>query len=284
MYVESIVHSHGGIMHRTTLRNLGVTPYRVRKEIDAGLLQRVGRHRVAVNGCDTALLRAARLGGRLSCVSAARFRGLWALDDERLHVSVPRTFSVPVTDRAAPLPLLHWGRGPAPVHLTDTIEPLANMLLHIAQCQPHELAVAIIDSGINKRMLDLAELKRLARSVGGRLQAVIEDCDGGADSGIETVIRVRLGQRGIALRIQIVIDGHPVDGLIGDRLVIQADGYGPHSTSSQRSRDLMQDARLALRGYTVLRFTYAQILYDWSYVEAQILAAMSQGLHLWERH
>lgn len=80
------------------------------------------------------------------------------------------------------------------MHLTDTIEPLANMLLHIAQCQPHELAVAIIDSGINKRMLDLAELKRLARSVGGRLQAVIEDCDGGADSGIETVIRVRLAQ------------------------------------------------------------------------------------------
>lgn len=283
MYVESIVRSHGGIMHRTALRNLGVTPYRVRAEIDAGHLRRVGRHRVAVEGCDAALLRAVQLGGRLSCVSAARSRGFWALDDERLHVSVPRTFSATVIDSAEPRPLLHWGHGPAPVHITDTIEPLANMLLHIAQCQPHELAVAIVDSGINKRILDLAELKRLARSVGGRLQAVIDDCDGGADSGIETVIRVRVGQHGIAMRIQIVIDGHHVDGLIGERLIIQADGYGPHSTSPRRSKDLKEDARLVLRGYTVLRFSYAQILYDWPYVEGQILAAMAQRLHLWER-
>lgn len=271
-------------MHRTALRNLGITPYRVRAEIDADRLKRVGRHRVAVDGCDAGLLRAVQLGGKLTCVSAARHRGFWALDDERLHVSVPRTFSTPLTDHAEPFPMLHWGRGTAPTHLTDTIEPLANMLFHIAQCQPHELAVAIIDSGINKQMLDLAELKRLARFVGGRLQTVIDDCDGGADSGIETVIRVRLGRRGITMRIQIVIDGHHVDGLIGERLVIQADGYGPHSTSPQRSKDLKEDARLVTRGYTVLRFSYAQILYDWSYVEEQILIAMAQGLHLWERH
>lgn len=284
MDVESLVRSHGGVMHRTALRNRGVSPYRVLQEIKASRLRRVGRHRVATDECDPMLLRAVQLGGRLTCVSAARYRGLWVFDDERIHVSVPRTFSTKVVDQCPPTPLLHWGRGPAPVHITDTIEPIANMLFHIAQCQPHEYAVAIIDSGINKRMLDLAELKRLARAVGGRFEVVIKDCDGGADSGIETVIRVRLSQRGIAMRIQVVIDGHHVDGLIGERLVIQADGYGPHSTSPQRSKDLMEDARLVLRGYTVLRFSYAQILYDWPYVEGEILSAMAQGLHLWERH
>ncbi|PPL15982.1 DNA/RNA helicase, partial [Microterricola pindariensis] len=47
-----------------------------------------------------------------------------------------------------------------------------------------------------------------------------------------------------------------------------------------RGRDIAADRRLVLRGYTVLRFDYKQILFDWPTVEAQILAAMARGAHL----
>ena len=33
-------------------------------------------------------------------------------------------------------------------------------------------------------------------------------------------------------------------------------------------------------GYTVLRFDYVQIMFEWPFVEGTILAAMAQGLHL----
>jgi very-short-patch-repair endonuclease len=33
-------------------------------------------------------------------------------------------------------------------------------------------------------------------------------------------------------------------------------------------------------GYTVLRFDYYQVMYDWDLVESTIVAAMAQGLHL----
>jgi hypothetical protein len=55
------------------------------------------------------------------------------------------------------------------------------------------------------------------------------------------------------------IDGHPVDGLIGEHLVVQIDGFS-HHRAEQRRRDLRAGARLVLRGYTVLRFDYVQVL------------------------
>lgn len=278
-----MVQSQGGVAHRAVLQRMRVSAYHVRAALDAGTVFRVGRHRVSTRGCPPHLLRAVSLGGKLTCVSAAQHRGLWSFDDERLHIAVSPTHSPKSLDGRLPLPMLHWGIGPVPVDPTLTIEPGINMLVHIARCQPLELAVAIFDSAINMRFITLAELRRLGRSVGGCVASVVSECDGGADSGIESLMRVRVGARGIQMRIQVTIDGHDVDGLIGERLVIQADGYGPHSTSPQRSRDLKQDARLVVQGYTVLRFSYAQILYDWPYVEGEIMASIAQRLHMWER-
>ena len=77
---------------------------------------------------------------------------------------------------------------------------------------------------------------------------------------------------------QIWIDGHPLDGLIGDSLAIQLDGFEYHRGADRR-RDLAADARLVLRGYVVLRFDYEQILFDWESVLDTILTAMAQGAH-----
>ena len=103
-----------------------------------------------------------------------------------------------------------------------------------------------------------------------------------SDSGLETLFIARL--RGLPLRVrqQVRIDGHPVDALIGERLVVQLDGFA-HHRADERRRDLRADARLALRGYTVLRFDYQQVLFDWPFVEGAVLTAVAQGLHLARR-
>ena len=80
------------------------------------------------------------------------------------------------------------------------------------------------------------------------------------------------------MRQQVVVDEYPVDLLVGDTLIVQVDGTH-HLEQRQRRRDIRADGRLVLRGYTVLRFDYQQILFDWPYVERTILAAVAQGLH-----
>jgi very-short-patch-repair endonuclease len=56
-------------------------------------------------------------------------------------------------------------------------------------------------------------------------------------------------------------------------------GFAHHSSAADRRRDLEADARLALRGYTVLRFDYFQVFFQWDYVVETVLMAVAQGLH-----
>ena len=81
------------------------------------------------------------------------------------------------------------------------------------------------------------------------------------------------------MRQQVVIAGRPVDVLIGDRLVVQLDGFEYHSKPADRRRDLEHDAELVLRGYVVLRFSYAQVLHDWPAVERTVARAIAAGAH-----
>ena len=80
--------------------------------------------------------------------------------------------------------------------------------------------------------------------------------------GARDVFVARSGAPSVfGIRQQVWIDGHPVDFLIGDRLVVQIDGFEHHSSrGGSSSRHRMRDARLDLLGYTVLRFDYQQVI------------------------
>lgn len=85
---------------------------------------------------------------------------------------------------------------------------------------------------------------------------------------------------GVEVRQQVWVDGHPLDAMVGERLGIQIDGFAYHSAARDRRRDIRADARLVLRGYTILRFDVHQVMYDARYVERTVLTAMAQGLHM----
>jgi very-short-patch-repair endonuclease len=276
----------GGIAHRSVLYDAGATRDAVRTSLRRGELLSVRRDWVALPGCSSALLQAVTIGGRLSCISAAAHLGLWTIDDGRFHVAAPSTASRlnltgPTVFRGSPPEVVHWSEPPVPVTTRVAIDPIANVLAVLARCQPHEHAVAVIDSALNKELVGRPQLLRLAAEVGGRFAAMVAESDARADSGLETLSRLRLARRGVEMLPQARVDGHKVDGLIGERLVVQMDGDTFHSTKEQRERDRHEDARLVLQGFTVLRFGYADIIDGWARTEEQIMWAIAQRLHLW---
>ena len=97
---------------------------------------------------------------------------------------------------------------------------------------------------------------------------------------METLVVVPLRRWGLRIRQQVYLAGRPVDVLIGDRLVLQIDGYEHHSSSAQRSADIAHDAELRLRGYTVVRVSYRQVVHEWHAVERMLRRAVAAGLHL----
>ena len=163
------------------------------------------------------------------------------------------------------------------------MDSVPDMLSHIARCQPLHLAVAVFDSAMRTHLISREELEQLALVRDDAFTRVMSKTDETADSGIESMPRVLMALEGIPMRAQVMIDGHPVDGLVGECLVLQFDGFGPHSSRSQRNRDLQQDARLMLRGYTVLRFSSDAVVFTPGDVMTTVRLAIAEGKHLWPR-
>ncbi|WP_455905620.1 DUF559 domain-containing protein [Microbacterium sp.] len=84
---------------------------------------------------------------------------------------------------------------------------------------------------------------------------------------------------GVVVVQQVWVDGHPLDALIGDRLAVQLDGFAHHSSAQDRRRDIEADARLRLRGYTVLRLDCHQVIFQPQLVLNMVRAVIAQQLH-----
>lgn len=276
MNIEEWVRRNGRIAHTSDIIKAGATKHGIRAALAAGPLVRLRRDWLALPDCDPQLAFAASCGGRLTCLTAASRMGLWTFADNMTHLAVsPHASRLEVAADVK----VHWSVGPAPSSRLMLIDPFENVLVRVAECQPFEAAVVVLDSALRMGKTTAGELRRLVAG-SSRFTAAVEAASEFSDSGIESIPCVRFARIGIVVKQQVIIDGHPVDGLIGDRLVLQIDGYGPHSTADRRRRDLRQDGRLTLMGYTVFRFDYAQVVGHWAYVESTVLSAMAQGLHL----
>lgn len=160
----------------------------------------------------------------------------------------------------------------------NLIASVEDALAHIAVCQPFDIALVLWESAARVEKLAPEYLRSLAwtTSAARTLAATVV---GLSDSGLETLVVAPLRRRDLRVQQQAKVAGRFVDILVGDRLVVQIDGYEFHSSSAQRSADIAHDAELTLRGYTVLRFSYAQIVHDWRSVERAIMRAVTAGLH-----
>lgn len=276
------------IAHRTQLRDAGVPRRELRMAVERGSLRLIRRDWYASPDCDPALVRAVHAGVTLACVSAASVHGLWRLDVDSLHVSAARS-----TSRIDPSPppwpgygegelTVHWTRDPEPPlapRVRAVITSIPSTLVQIAACQPLERTVAVIDSALRRQKITPHELRGLAQRHPA-VSRVLAQVDASADAETESLARVRLARRGVVMVPQVVIDGHAVDGLIGSRLVLQIDGYGPHSGRTQRNRDLKQDDRLRRMGFIVLRYSGDQVRWQWTMVESAVLSIVAAGKHL----
>ncbi|HEY0248392.1 MAG TPA: type IV toxin-antitoxin system AbiEi family antitoxin domain-containing protein [Gryllotalpicola sp.] len=280
MTPDQLLEVNLGIVTRAQLRAAGASTAQLRRALSAGSLVAIGKNVIARPAARAASLRAVAMGGRLACVSAARERGLWVIDDGRFHVAARSMNSHAGPDGRTPPAIVHRTRHPIdPAGDLLAMESVINMLMHVAKCQPLEYAVAVFDSAVRTGQILLDELRQLATVHGGRFRLVVCLTSSQADSGIESITRIRLGAAGIAVREQVKVEGHAVDLLIGERLVIQLDGK-PHGKDVQLNRGRWQDRRLSRMGYTVLRYGYAEVLFGWGKVLSEIAAAMAQRLHL----
>ncbi len=218
---------------------------------------------------------AAASGGRVTCVSAAAVDGLWVPETPTAdHLALPPHSGASCADA-----VVHRAVGVTAAAPRDLLDPIENVLELATGCLDYADALAIWESAVRKKLVTLTHL----RSVTWRSRAaqrLAKETGALSDSGLETLFTRRLRRIGIVVRQQVHILGHHVDGLVGSRLVLQTDGFEHHRDRAQRRADLAHDRALRLAGYTVFRYSYEDIMFDWPRVEAEIRAALAAGLHL----
>lgn len=265
----------GGVARYQTLIKRGVTRHRLSVAVRSGIVVRVRIGWLALPDADPELRKAAEFGVVLSCVTLLRRRRVWTLPVARAHVAI-----APKGSLAAPTGAhVHWATPIVPRNPDALEDRIINALVIAATCQPYEHALAAWESALRQELVDVDTLRGLALPPDAR--RLLEDAKPFADAGGETIVFSRLRWTRLPMRRQIYLAGHPVDLLIGDRLVIQIDGG--HHVDAQRLVDNAHDAKLRLMGYHVIRIGHWQILDDWATVEELILTAIAQGLHLVRR-
>jgi very-short-patch-repair endonuclease len=276
MTLTQLVTSLDGVARIGQLLSAGATATQIKAAVRMGRLTRIRKGWVHSPNADPAIIRAVALGGRLGCVSATRYRGLWTPElPDVPHVSRPAHSGHhhgEIADEIVHWQSSSWARGGA-------VESVERAIRQILLCCTYEDALTIIDSALNTRMLSSAGIARAVDSLPPRFRDVLIDIDPNSESGIETLCRYRLS-RFLPVRSQVQIDGiGRVDLLIGDRLIIEADGRRWHEGSffADRSRDLA----LQRRGYIVIRVGYSNVMHEWPIVELAIRGLVERREHLW---
>lgn len=213
-------------------------------------------------------------GVLISCVTRLKGLGLWTVAAHRRHVAAPHP-DAKVGKVGKGEMRVHWAAPIVPRRPGQVHDSLENALAIIAQCQPFEHALTGWDSALNKKLVTLEELRELPFR--GRAREVLRAANASADSGLESLVRVRLGWLRESVTPQAYLHGHRVDFLIGECLVLQIDGG--HHVGKQRLSDNRHDAALKLKGYHVIRVGYEQVMHRWPEVERVVKEAIARGLH-----
>lgn len=271
-----ILKQHGGWHHRATLIEQGWSATKLLAARRAEGIELMRRQWLVLPDAPGDIRAAARLGGVVTSVSALERYRLWVPPgierDARAHVGVPPHAGVGTNAET----LLYRARPVVARSPRTLVDALENVLSNIARHLTEDDAFAVWESAISRRLTTPEALLTVPwLSVAAR--SLAEEVTIHSDSGVESKFVKNCRRAGIRVIQQVWIGGQPVDALIGRHLVVQLDGYAFHSDTAQRRRDIAHDRKLVAMGYTVLRFTYQDVMYDWPRVEREIRAAIARG-------
>ncbi|MBO0984084.1 DUF559 domain-containing protein [Rathayibacter sp. SD072] len=155
-------------------------------------------------------------------------------------------------------------------------------VLHLVTCVRDDDAIVTIDSALNSGLLTVEELGTLRQLAPLGKRALFERVDGSSQSGLETKTRLRLRRRRVQVRTQVPVPGVGfVDEIVGERLVLESDGYRYHGSLEQFREDRRRDLELARQEYLCIRLDNHQIMEDWPRTEEALLSLIHRQEHLW---
>jgi very-short-patch-repair endonuclease len=269
-------------LHRAELRRHGYTRVMIDAAVESGHLHRARRDHYLPGDTPDEIVRAVRIGGRLTCLSLLSALGVYVLHTRQLHVHIAPTGSrlrsphdrrrrlEPRTARGVRLHWLPLLTAPG----QSSVVSVADAVAHSIICQPPRAVIATLDSVLYLKLLSRRQLAAVFRSLPRRYAFLERMVDERAESGPESLMRLMLRGLGCDVQIQVEIDGvGRVDLVVDGWLIIECDSRAHHSGWEQQERDRRRDLAAAALGFTTIRPS-AKMIAD----EAEMVLAGVRGL------
>lgn len=275
MHPTEALHRLGGVGSRRQILRLSERAD-FERLVRSGDIVRDSRGRYALPTTSDGLRLANQMAGTLSHLSAALHHG-WELKvvPERPHVTFGRGRNLDPGDRARCV--AHWSVL-GPDDLDGVATSKARTLRDCLQTCAFDEALCVADSALRHGDVTPAGLIALAACATGsgsrQARRVARLADGRAANPFESILRaLSIGIRGLELVPQVTIreTGLVVRPDLVDRdrgLVVEADSHAWHSSRRELRRDCRRYTALVLRGWTVIRFAWEDVMFEPAYVRS----------------
>ena len=282
----------GGVFSDAQARDHGYSRHRIRRLVSEGrwvvvLGSVYAEARTSLSSAS--LAHAARLAitcdGVVSHTTAARLWTLVVPDDPDVHVIVGRDVRVNIRGLRPHRVALSDGECDVldGVSVTSLVRTIVDCLLWL----PEEAGQALMTDALRRRLVTVDVVRTALMRTGqrhgmARAWRVLRDVGEGAHSDGE----IRLHRILRTATIGGWVANAPVqdrDGLVGvadvlfraERIILELDGRAFHSDGDAFQRDRERQNRLVMAGYTVLRFTWHDVVKRPDLVAAQVREALA---------
>jgi len=282
----------GYFLRRRDLLALGFTDRDIKGSLERRRIFRVRQGWYSVPDAPEQAIRAVRVGGRLTSVSALESYGLRVPRRERVHVAVKATASRlrRPDDRHRRLKQ----RDDVRVHWIDRHDAggtvwrvsLEDALLAVLLEEPREVAIACVSAVVHRKKWSARRVDAVFERAPLRARPWRHLISALDESHGETFARLWLTDAGVQFEQQFVIENvGRLDFKVGPNTYVEIDGgqHDPEWTGEGKStwdKDHDRDTTTAIGGGTVLRFNYRQLYRDWPRVLAAIERTVADDLAL----
>ncbi|CAN5212644.1 hypothetical protein BH11ACT5_BH11ACT5_27410 [soil metagenome] len=279
--VERVIRRHDFFLRRRDLLAMGYTDTHLKSALGRKRIFRVRHGWYSVPDAPEVGIRAVRVGGRLTALSALESYGLRVPRSTRLQVVVRPTASRlrHPADRRKRLTRVsgvavrwtHRSSG-SPWRVS-----VADALVAVLQVEGRDVAVAACSAALHSGALRSWELDLVFDRAPARVRAWRRLVSALDEAHGETFARLWMGDAGIECEQQIEVPGvGRFDFRLRRMLYVEVDG-GQHGEPGQWEKDHERDVAIAALGGTTIRITYPQLLGAWPAVLAAIERAIADA-------
>jgi very-short-patch-repair endonuclease len=261
------------------------THHALKRAVARGEIVRLSRGRYVLPLVLTHRREAHRLGATLSHLSAASTHGWpvksppdqpWITIRRKRHLDAERRRGFEVS----------W-RDLGPDEIVDGVTSPVRTVIDCALCLPFDEALAVADSALRSGSVRPHELTDAAAVVRGhgapRARRIAAAADGRAANPFESVLRaICLDIPGLDVTAQLQVTGDGIWAVVDladerMRLVIEAEGFEFHGTRRGLVRDCRRYTEITVLGWSVLRFTWEDVMFRPDWVRWAITAWMARN-------